>query len=127
LAYALYSDGGDVELTDGNIATTGTLNSGAIVISDSSTLTFDESAADPDDADIVLSAADGVLTVGAANGANNENLTLDFDDTSDRVVFSTSTDSHIRFDEHTLMGDDVSLGFGNGSVSSRILCCINII
>lgn len=62
-----------------------------IVISDSQTITFDESAANPNDADVVLSAADGVLTIGAANGENNENLTLDFDATANQVAVGTGT------------------------------------
>jgi hypothetical protein len=71
---------------------TGTVTLGnGVTISDGQTLTFDEAAADPDDADVTMSAADGVLTVAAANGANNENLTLDFDATANQVAVGTGT------------------------------------
>jgi hypothetical protein len=62
-----------------------------IVIADSKTLTFDESAADPNDADIALSATDGVFKIAAANGANNEDLTIDLDQTANTAIISTST------------------------------------
>jgi hypothetical protein len=67
------------------------LNTPAITIQDSATLTFDESAANPNDADIVLSATDGVLTFAAANGVYNEDLTMDLDAVEDGVNFKSST------------------------------------
>jgi len=66
------------------------LNGGA-TFADSQTLTFDESAADPNDADVRLSATDGVLTITSVNGANNENLTIDTDGTANKVVVGTGT------------------------------------
>jgi hypothetical protein len=76
----------------GTLGVTGVLtSSGGIIVADSQTLTFDESAANPDDADIQLSATDGVFKIAAANGANNEDLTFDFDATANTVTVSTST------------------------------------
>ena len=63
----------------------------APIISDSSTLTFDESAADPNDADVVLSATDGVFKIAAANGANNEDLTIDLDATANKAKFNSGS------------------------------------
>lgn len=61
------------------------------VIVDGSTLTFNESAADPNDADVQLSATDGVLKLASVNGANNEDLTLDLDATTNKAKLSSST------------------------------------
>lgn len=61
------------------------------IVVDASTLTFDESAANPNDADVALSAADGVLTIASVNGDNNENLTIDTDATSNVVSISSGT------------------------------------
>lgn len=86
-----------------------TLGNGA-TISDGQTLTFDESASDPDDADVTMSAADGVLTIAAANGANNEDITFDFDATADTIGISTSTSASTiaftNFDTMTLAAAD---------------------
>jgi len=71
------------------ICTFGALNSSTIA--DAQTLTFDESAADPDDCDVRLSAADGVLTILGVNGANNESLTIDVDQTSNTIILGTGT------------------------------------
>lgn len=62
-----------------------------VVIADGKSLTFDESAENPDDADVKLSATDGVLTIAAVNGANNENLTFDFDAAANTVSVGTGT------------------------------------
>jgi hypothetical protein len=83
-------------------AVTGETGSGALVfgtsptlttpvIADGSTLTFDESAADPNDADIALSATDGVFKLAAVNGANNEDLTVDLDQTAHTAILGSST------------------------------------
>ena len=48
--------------------TAATTHGAGIVISDAQTLTFDEAASEPDDADVRLSGADGVLTIAAVNG-----------------------------------------------------------
>ena len=61
------------------------------IIADSSTLTFDESAADPDDADIQISATDGVFKIASVNGANNEDLTIDLDATTNKVKFNSGS------------------------------------
>lgn len=95
-----------------NLATavTGETGSGALVfgtsptfttpiIADGSTLTFDESATDPNDADVALSAIDGVFKIAAVNGANNEDLTIDLDADANIASVKTSTSvSAIRFD-----------------------------
>lgn len=62
-----------------------------IVISDSKIITFDEAAADPNDCDIFLGGADGVLTIGGLNGVNNEDFSLDFDGTANSVIATSST------------------------------------
>ena len=85
----------DVTITHSanNLAVAGgsvTFGAGAI-ISDSQTLTFDESADDPNDADIQLSATDGVFKIAAANGANNEDLTVDLDQTANHAIINSST------------------------------------
>lgn len=61
------------------------------IIVDSSTLTFDESAADPNDADVALSATDGKFKIASVNGANNEDIVIDTDITSNSVVISSTT------------------------------------
>ena len=88
----LDDDGNFTDWTGNWTFSTGTftLANGA-TISDSKGLTFDESAADPDDADIQLSATDGVLKISAANGANNEDITIDLDGTSNKATISSST------------------------------------
>jgi hypothetical protein len=76
----------------GTLGVTGaTTLTGGAVIADGQTLTFDESAVDPDDADIQLSAADGVFKIAAANGANNEDLTIDLDATANTATIGSST------------------------------------
>jgi len=60
-------------------------------LSDGSKIIFDESATDPNDADVELSATDGVLKFAAANGANNEDLTIDLDQTSNTAILGSST------------------------------------
>jgi hypothetical protein len=66
-------------------------DSNNVTLPDSATLTFDESAADPNDADVALSATDGVFKIAAANGANNEDLTVDLDQTSNTAILGSST------------------------------------
>lgn len=61
------------------------------VIVDGSTLTFDESADDPNDADIQLSATDGVFKIAAVNGANNEDLTIDLDAAANKAKFNSGS------------------------------------
>lgn len=61
------------------------------IIVDGSTLTFDESAADPNDADVALSVTDGVFKIAAVNGANNEDLTVDLDQTANTAILGSST------------------------------------
>lgn len=68
-----------------------------ITIADAQTLTFDEAAANPDDADVTLGAVDGVLTIAAANGANNENITIDLDAASNVVTFNSGTSAVFTF------------------------------
>jgi hypothetical protein len=72
----------------GAFTVTGVVTASAgVTIADSQVLTFDESAADPNDADIQLSATDGVFKIAAANGANNEDLTIDLDASSKQRNF----------------------------------------
>lgn len=61
------------------------------IIADGSTLTFDESAADPNDADIQLSATDGVFKIAAINGENNEEITIDLDATANKAKFGSGS------------------------------------
>jgi hypothetical protein len=67
-----------------------TLNSDTI-IADAKSLTFDESAADPDDADVKLSATDGKLTIVSVNGANNNDITIDTDGYENVAAITSST------------------------------------
>lgn len=60
-------------------------------IPDSGKIIFDESATDPNDADIELSATDGVFKIAAANGANNEDITIDLDQTANTAIIGSST------------------------------------
>jgi len=60
-------------------------------IADGKAIRFDEAAADPNDADVKLSAADGKLTITGVNGANNEDISFDVDVTANEVVVSSST------------------------------------
>jgi len=84
------------------------------VIADGKSLTFDESAADPNDADVVFSAADGKLTIAAATGANNEDLTFDFDAAANDVAVGTSTGvTQIDFGTIGLETDSLDLSEGN--------------
>lgn len=69
----------------------GTGSNGYFVLNDGMKLVFDESAANPDDADVELSASDGVFTIGSANGVNNENITIDLDATANTVTVNTTT------------------------------------
>lgn len=64
---------------------------GPTIVEDGQTITFDESAADPDDADVQLSAADGVFKIASANGANNEDLTIDTDGTANTATINSTT------------------------------------
>jgi len=109
-AYTLFANSEDLSLTAGTnmwtfnsstsaaltftpaVTITGlaTLSAGA-TIADSQVLTFDESAADPNDADIQVSATDGVLKFAAANGANNETLTINLDSTANTAVVGTDS------------------------------------
>jgi hypothetical protein len=63
----------------------------ANIVPDSGTFTFDESAANPNDADVRLSATDGVLKFAAVNGENNEDLTVDLDQTANTAILGSST------------------------------------
>jgi len=63
----------------------------AVVILDGKAIVFDEAAGDPNDADVKLSGADGVLTIASVNGANNEGLTFNFDSTENEVVVATGS------------------------------------
>lgn len=83
--------------------------SNGLVVADTKTLTFDESAAEPNDADVVLSGADGVLTVAAANGANNENLTIDLDATSNVVAFNSGTSATFTLTPATTITGQLTL------------------
>jgi len=86
----------------------------SLFVADGKSLTFDEGAADPNDADVVFSAADGKLTIAAANGANNENLTFDFDATSNDVEIGTGTGvTQIDFGTIGLETDSLDLSEGN--------------
>lgn len=83
-----------IQKLDGNIAAKAPSTSAQLttpVIVDGSTLTFDESAADPNDADVALSAADGVFKIAAVNGANNEDITIDLDAASNKATVASST------------------------------------
>ena len=88
----LDEDGNFTDWTGNWTFSTGTFTLAAgATISDGQSLTFDESAADPNDCDVVLSATDGVFTIAGANGANNEDLTFDVDATADTVAIGSST------------------------------------
>jgi hypothetical protein len=90
--------------------------SAGMVVADGQKIVFDESAADPNDADIELSASDGVFKIAATNGANNEDLTIDLDQTANTVIIGSSTGV-------------TSIGFGSiGLVTTgAILGGVNII
>jgi hypothetical protein len=76
----------------GAFTATGVITASAgATVADSQVLTFDESAADPDDADIQLSATDGVFKIASANGANNEDITVDLDQTANFAIINSST------------------------------------
>jgi len=79
-----------VTITPATTITGAFLSSGGIMVADGQLLGFDEDAADPNDCDITFSAADGVLTIAGLNGANNENLTIDVDQSGTNVVFGSS-------------------------------------
>jgi hypothetical protein len=64
---------------------------GGVTIADSGIITFDESATDPNDADVQLSATDGVFKIASVNGANNEDLTIDLDQTANTAIIGSST------------------------------------
>jgi hypothetical protein len=64
---------------------------GGVTIADSGIITFDEAAANPDDADIQLSATDGVFKIASVNGVNNEDLTVDLDQTANTAIIGSST------------------------------------
>lgn len=80
-----------VTITPATTITGAITSSGGITVADSQTITFDESAADPNDADIQLSATDGVFKIAAANGANNEDITVDLDQTANTAIINSST------------------------------------
>ena len=96
--------------------TAATTHSAGIVIADSQTLTFDESAIDPNDADVVFSATDGVLTIAAANGANNENITIDLDAASNVVTFNSGTSATFTITPNTTITGTLSAGAAGFSV-----------
>ncbi len=58
--------------------------------------------------------ASGVLTLGGTGGSNNENITLDFETTSNRAKISSSTSLTNLF-----MADDFYFGFGD-TLNSRV-------
>ena len=64
---------------------------GPTTVEDAQTVTFDESAADPNDCDIALSAADGVFKISGVNGANNESLTIDVDSAANTATIGTDS------------------------------------
>ncbi|MCP4262753.1 MAG: hypothetical protein GY774_35390 [Planctomycetes bacterium] len=66
------------------------------IIVDGSTLTFDESAGDPNDADVALSAADGVFAITSVNGAFNEDFKIDTDSVDNTVVLSSTAATEIN-------------------------------
>jgi hypothetical protein len=126
-AYSLFANSEDLSLTAGTnmwtfnsstsaaftftpaVTITGlaTLSAGA-TIADSQVLTFDESAADPNDADVQISATDGVLKFAAANGANNEALTVDLDATANEATVSSSTGVNlVRLTQGIAMGANI--------------------
>lgn len=89
---------------------------GGITVADSQVITFDESAADPNDADIQLSGTDGVLKIAAANGAYNEDLTIDLDTTENTATVGSSTGV-----------TSISLGALNMATTGTILGAINVV
>lgn len=94
----------DVTLASSNLTVGGTtthtgtsaLNDN-VTVADGKSITFDEAAADPDDADVKLSAADGKLTIVSVNGANNEDITIDTDAAANVVTIDSSTAAGIYF------------------------------
>jgi hypothetical protein len=101
----------------GTLGVTGaTTLTGGATIADGQTLTFDESAADPNDADIQLSATDGVFKIAAANGANNEDLTIDLDATANTATIGTSTGVTA-----------LSIGSLNLATTGTILGAVNVV
>jgi len=77
--------------TSGASGVTITPSLSSITMADSATITFDEAAANPDDADVVISGADGVLKIATANGANNEDITIDLDATANTATVASTT------------------------------------
>lgn len=69
----------------------GHTHSESMTIVDSGTLTFDEASADPNDADVILSGADGVFKIATSNGVNNEDLTIDLDATANTATIGSTT------------------------------------
>ena len=98
---------------DTKLEVVGVTTTAGAIITDSNTLTFDESAADPNDADVVLSATDGVLTIGAVNGVANNDITIDFDISGGFNEVSSSSSTPM------LMSDDKYIGFSRNQ-SARI-------
>jgi len=64
--------------------------SAGVTIADSQLLTFDESAANPNDADVTLSATDGVFTITSVNGDNNNILTVNVDVSATAINIASS-------------------------------------
>lgn len=86
------TDAGEGVTMSGTLGVTGLVTASAgITVADSQVITFDESAADPNDADIQLSATDGVFKIAAANGANNEDITIDLDQTANTAIVTSSS------------------------------------
>ncbi|GAG53786.1 unnamed protein product, partial [marine sediment metagenome] len=76
------------------------------------TITFDEIAADPNDADVVLSGIDGVFKIASVNGANNEDLSFDFDAAANDVAVTSTGVLQIDFGTIGLETDSLDLSGG---------------
>ena len=82
-------------ITDAITASAVITASAGLIIADAQTLTFDEAASDPADADVTFGAVDGVLTIGTANGHFNETLTVTLDGTENIVAIDAGGGSAI--------------------------------
>jgi hypothetical protein len=99
---------------------------GNVTVGNDLSITFAEGDTDPNDADIVLSASDGVLTIAASDGVNNESLTLDFDAASNDVAVGTGSEvAQIDFGTIGLETDSLDLSEGNitnaGEIAADLL------
>lgn len=76
----------------------------AMTIADGGSLTFDESAADPNDAIVIMTHADGVLTLTSDDGADNDNdLKIDMESTNQEIGISSTDVTVMDFTDIAIM------------------------